>query len=282
MKKFFTLLFTLFFAYISFAQTCTTSGFNICDPATAISSDFRNAVQISGTGTPLLVGSKYKFSNAIPSLGLDAVVTIDAIVNATMTSAGNTNIDDDGIANETGITGSGAALFSPRIAPDQKLSCTSRSGYVEFTIQLYTHYQGNGTPVAGTEIAVRNLNFLNFDIDGSVVGNNGWLKETGAIKSEGADPMNYSAPGTVLTNGGYNNGWLVTYGSAAERTGLAGCNELVEKSVYSRNITHISFQLGYDYKAPGTNCGNSNIQPIRDYGVRLGCFDLPAAGPLPV
>src|SRR4051812_19628163 len=105
MKKIFTLLPALIFAYISFAQTWTIAGFNVCDPATAVSSDFRNAVQLSGTGSPLSVGSKYKFSNAIPSLGLDAVVSIDAIVNATMAVNGNTAIDDDGIANESGVTG---------------------------------------------------------------------------------------------------------------------------------------------------------------------------------
>jgi hypothetical protein len=282
MKKIFTCLFTLVFTYTSFAQICTTSGFNVCDPSIAISSDFRNAVQLSGTGSPLAPGSKYKFSNAIPSLGLDAVVSIDAIVNATMTSSGNTSIDDDGITNESGIAGSGAALFSPRIAPDQKLSCTNRSGYVEFTIKLYTHAYGTAAPVAGTEMAIVNLNFLNFDIDGSAVGNNGWLKETGFIKSDGMDPMNYTAPGSLLTNGGYSNGWQLTYGNAAERTGLASCNEAVERSVYIRRVTEISFRLGYDYKAPNANCVTTSIQPVRDYGVRLGCFDLPAAGPLPV
>jgi len=282
MKKIFTLLFALTVACISFAQTCTTSGFNVCDPSTSISSDFRNAVQLSGTGSPLSVGSKYKFNNAIPSLGLDAVVSIDAIVNATMNINGNTAIDDDGIANESGVAGSGAALFSPRIAPDQKLSCSNRSGYVEFTIKLYTHSYGSTAPAAGTEMSVANLNFLNFDMDGSAVGNNGWLKETGSIKSDGMDPMNYTAPGTVLTNGGYNSGWQLTYGNAAEKAGLAGCNELLEKSVYIRRLTEVSFRLGYDYKAPDASCANINIQPVRDYGVRLGCFDLPTAGPLPV
>jgi hypothetical protein len=282
MKKIFTLLFTLSFACISFAQTCTTSGFNICDPATSVSSDFRNAVQIPGTGSPLSIGSKYKFNNAVPSLGLDAVITINDIVNATMTYGGNTHIDDDGIANETGVSGSGASFFSPRIAPDQNLSCADRSGYVEFTIQLYTHYNGNSIPTAGTEMAIRNLNFLNFDMDGFLVGNNGWFKETGYIKSDGADPANYSAAGTSLTDGGYDNGWILTYGSTNERTGLASCNEVAERSAYFRHITEISFRLGYEYKAPDINCRSSNTQPVRDYGIRLGCFDLPAAGPLPV
>jgi hypothetical protein len=282
MKKIFTLLFTLTFACISFAQTCTTSGFNVCDPATSVSSDFRNAVQISGTGSPLSVGSKYKFSNAIPSLGLDAVVSIDAIVNATITGNGNTLIDDDGIANESGVAGSGASLFSPHIAPDQKLSCTNRSGYVEFTIKLYTHSYGSAAPVNGTEMAIANLNFMNFDMDGLAIGDNGWFKETGFIKSDGMDPMNYSSAATALTNGGYNNGWQLTYGTATDRSGLANCNELVEKSVYIRRLTEISFRLGYDYKAPNANCANISIQPVRDYGVRLGCFGLPAAGPLPV
>lgn len=282
MKKIFTLLFALSIAFISYAQTCTTSGFNICDPATAVSSDFRNPVQINGTGAPLSPGSKYKFSNAIPFLNLDAIISIDAIVNANMTSSGSYTIDDDGIANETGIAGSGASFFSPHIAPDQKLSCADRSGYIEFTIKLYTHYNGTAAPAAGTEMAVANLNFLSFDMDGLTVGTNGWFKETGYIKSDGTDPYNYSAPTTALTDGGYNNGWQLTYGSETEKTGLAACNELVEKSVYFRELTGISFRLGYDYKAPTATCGTINIQPVRDYGIRIGCFDLPAAGPSPV
>jgi len=281
MKKVFTLLFTISILS-SRAQTCTTTGFETCDPGTTVSSDFRNAVQIAGTGNPLTVGAKYKFSDAVPGLHLDAVVTITAMVNATMKGATNPGIDDDAAVNESGTIASQAALFAPRIAPDQALGCTDRSGYVEFTLRFYTHYNGNAEPAIGSEIAVANLNFLNFDMDGLSVGSNGWFKETGAIKTVGVDPVNSNFQLTELTEDANYNGWLLTYGSTANRAGLARCAEVVERSVYLNPIATISFRLGYDYKAPSANCAGINIQPTGDYGVRLGCFNLPAAGPLPV
>jgi hypothetical protein len=280
MKKVFTLVFTLYF-FCAHAQTCTTTGFETCDSGATIKSDFRNAVQIEGTGNPLSIGAKYKFSNAVPDLHLDAVVTINAIVNATMKDAGNPGIDDDAATNETGAAASQVALFAPHIAPDQILSCTNRSGYVEFTIRFYTHYNGNIAPADGTEIAISNLNFLNYDMDGSIVGTNGWFKETGAVKTVGPDPANYNFLSTELTNDANNAGWLYTYGSTTNRTGLARCAEVTEKSVYINPISTISFRLGYDYKAPA-NCNGISMQPTADYGIKLSCFYLPAAGPLPV
>ncbi|GAB2828793.1 T9SS type A sorting domain-containing protein [Ferruginibacter profundus] len=282
MKKIFTLAIAIVISCIATAQTCTTSGFDICDPAKSVSSDFRNAIQLPGTGSPLTAGAKYKFSNAIPALNLDAVISIDAIVNAALAGAGGSAIDDDAIATETGVAGSGASLFSPHIIPDQQLSCTNRSGYVEFSIKFYTHSSGSGAPVTGTEMAVANLNLLNFDLDGFTVGNNGWYKEMSYVKVNAFDPANYNAVKTELLQGGNVGGWLVTYGSTAERTGVAGCTEVIEKSVYNNLQTTISFRLGYDYKAPGVNCNSINSQPAGDYGVRFGCFNLPVAGPLPV
>ncbi|MGF2411612.1 T9SS type A sorting domain-containing protein [Ferruginibacter sp.] len=282
MKKIFTLLFALLSAIILHAQVCTTTGFDVCTSGSGITSDFRNAVLITGTGSALTVGAKYKFNNAIPSLNLDAVISIDAMVNATMTGASSPNIDDDNSANETNLSGSQASLFAPRIAPNQTLSCTSRSGYVEFTVKFYTHYTGNAAPAPGTEIAVSNLNFLHFDMDGFTQGNNGWYKETGYVKIIGTDPINYGAAGTELTSSGNNAGWLLTYGSTTERNGVARCAEVIEKTIYSQPQAAISFRMGYDYKAPTSNCSSVSIQPTRQYGSRFGCFNLPAGGPLPV
>ena len=267
---------------ISHAQVCTITGFDVCAAGSGVASDFRNAIQITGTGSPLTVGAKYKFNNAITSLGLDAVISIDGMVNATMTGASSPNIDDDNSANETNTAGTQAALFAPRIAPDQTLSCTNRSGYVEFTVKFYTHYNGNAAPAPGSEIAVSNLNFLHFDMDGSVEGNDGWFKEIGYVKINGVDPINYASSGTELTTSGNNGGWLLTYGSITERNGVSRCAEVIEKSVYTAAQTAISFRMGYDYKAPTSNCGSINIQPTRQYGSRFGCFNLPSGGPLPV
>ncbi len=276
MKKVFTLLLVIAI-FSAHAQTCTTTGFDMCDPATSVTTDFRNAVQITGTGSPLSAGSKYKFSNAVPALHLDAVITINAIVNATITG----DIDDDGAVDETGVAASQASLFAPHITPDEALGCSNRSGYAEFTIQFYTHYNGNTIPAGGTEIAITNLNFLTLDIDGSATGINGWFKETAALKTVGADPVNSIFQSSELTEDGNSNGWLLTHGSTARRAGLARCAEVAQKSIYYSPLSTITFRLGYDYKAPSTNC-HGNIQPVADYGVRLSCFSLPAAGPLPV
>jgi hypothetical protein len=282
MKKILSLSFTLLTAISLNAQVCTTSGFDDCDAGTGVVSDFRNAVQITGTGSPLTVGAKYKFNNAIPSLNLDAVISIDAMVNATMAGAVNPSIDDDGAADETGTPSSQVALFAPRIAPNQILSCTNQSGYVEFTVKFYSHYSGNGAPAPGTEMAVSNLNFLHFDMDGSMQGSDGWFKEIGYAKVNGADPVNYGAAASELFSSNNNNGWLLTTGSTNERNGVSRCSEVIEKSVYILPQSSITFRMGYDYKAPSANCGSISIQPARQYGSRFGCFNLPAGGPLPV
>jgi hypothetical protein len=281
MKKIFTLILLAVTAIDLHAQNCTTSGFDACSAGSGVVSDFRNAVQVTGTGSPLSAGAKYKFNNAIPSLGLDAIITIDAIVNATMTGASNPNIDDDGVANETGSAGSHVALFAPRIAPDQVLSCTNRTGYVEFTVRFYTHYSGNAAPASNTQIAVSNLNFLHFDMDGAVVGNNGWFKEIGYAKVNGIDPVNFGAAGTELT-ATTSAGWIKTMGSSTERSEVSRCAEVIAKSVYTLPQTAVSFRMGYDYKAPTTNCNAISTQPTRQYGSKFGCFSLPAGAPLPV
>ncbi len=282
MKKIFTLSFALFITIILQAQPCTITGFDVCTPGPAVPpSDFRNAVQIAGTGTALTVGAKYKFDFALPTLNLDAVVSIDAIVNATMAGALSPNIDDDASADETNTAGTQIALFAPRIAPDQMLSCTSRSGYVEFTVHFYAHYTGNAAP-ATAAVAIANLNFLHFDMDGSPIGNDGFFREIGYVKTNGTSPLNFAAIGTELSNGGNIGGWLLTYGSITERNSVSKCAEVIEKSVYSAPQTAVSFRMGYDYKAPSVNCSANSIQWTRQYGSKFGCYNLPAGGLLPV
>jgi hypothetical protein len=281
MKKIFTLSFALLVTIILQAQPCNITGFDVCTPNSGPSSNFNNAVQITGTGAALTVGAKYKFDFALPTLNLDAVISIDAIVNATMAGALNPSIDDDGSADETNTAGTQIALFAPRIAPDQILSCTNRSGYVEFTVQFYTHYTGNAAPTT-TPVAVANLNFLHFDMDGSPIGNDGFFREIGYVKVNGTSPFNFAAIGTELSNGGNIGGWLLSYGSITERNSVSRCAEVIEKSVYSTPQTGVSFRMGYDYKAPSANCSANSIQWTRQYGSKFGCYNLPAGGLLPV
>jgi hypothetical protein len=281
MKKIFTLSFALLITIILQAQPCNITGFDVCTPNSGPASNFNNAVQISATGAALTVGAKYKFDFALPTLNLDAVVSIDVIVNATMAGALNPSIDDDGSADETNTAGTQIALFAPRIAPDQILSCTNRSGYVEFTVQFYTHYTGNGAPVT-TPVAVANLNFLHFDMDGSPIGNDGFFREIGYVKVNGTSPINFAAGTTELTNGGNMGGWLLTNGSIIERNSVSRCAEVIEKSVYSGTQTAVSFRMGYDYKAPSVNCSANSVQWTRQYGSKFGCYSLPSGGVLPV
>jgi Secretion system C-terminal sorting domain len=282
MKYIFTSVFFLFTIIALNAQVCTQSNFDACTGSSAITSDFRNGVQIAGTGSPLTVGAKYKFNYAIPGFNLDAVISIDAMVNATMSGATNPAIDDDAAVNETNIAGTQAGLFAPRIAPNQILSCNNVSGYVEFSIKFYTHYSGNGAPASSTEIAVSNLNYLHFDMDGNTQGNNGWYRKTSYVKMNGTDPVNYSTATTELSDAGNTGDWLLTYGGTIERNGVSRCGEVIQKSIYFLPQTAISFRMGYDYKAPSLNCNSISYQPTKQYGAKFGCFTLPAAGPLPV
>ena len=119
-------------------------------------------------------------------------------------------------------------------------------------------------------------------MDGNVQGNNGWFKEIGCAKVNGTDPVNYGAAGTELNCSGNNGGWLLTYGSTNERTGVSKCAEVIEKTIYTLPQTAIIFRMGYEYKAPSTNCSSISIKPTRQYGSKFGCFNLPGAGLLPV
>ncbi|MEI9958060.1 MAG: hypothetical protein WDM90_17550 [Ferruginibacter sp.] len=65
-----------------------------------------------------------------------------------MADADSASFDNDNAADESNTAGTQAALFAPRIAPDQILSCTNRTGYVEFTIKFYTRFTGNNMPVS--------------------------------------------------------------------------------------------------------------------------------------
>jgi hypothetical protein len=280
MKKFFLLSLAIFTTFFLIAQPCTTTGFDNCSGSSTVVTNFINATQVTGTGAALSVGAKYKFNNVttISALNYDAIVTIDAIVNATLSGAQNPSIDDDNAANETGVAGTQSALFAPRIAPDQTLSCTDRTGYVEFTVRFYLHYSGNGTPPTAA-VGLNNLNFLHFDMDGGTQGNNGYFKEIGYVKIIAAgNPTNIGGINTELTNGGNIGGWLLTRGSTTERDGVSRCAEVIEKTIYTGLQSSISFRMGYDYKAPSTNCNNISIQPTRQYGSKFGCFTLPGGG----
>jgi len=281
MKKVFTLLLILCTAIFLHAQTCTTTGFDKCTAGSGLTSNFRNAVQINNTGNPLTIGAKYKFSNALPNLNLDAIISIDTIVNATMADADGASFDNDNAADESGTAGTQAALFAPRIAPDQILSCTDRTGYVEFTIKFYTHFTGNNMPVSGSEIAISNLNFLTFDIDGMIAGNDGWLKKTSYVRTNDGNPLNFSSPSSELTAGGVKDGWILTYGSTAQRSNLSSCENVIEKTMYPDPRASISFRMGYDYKAP-SNCSGISMKPTMQNGSKFSCYTLPAAAPLQV
>ncbi|MEO7045885.1 MAG: T9SS type A sorting domain-containing protein [Ferruginibacter sp.] len=281
MKQIYTLIAVLFLSAQSFAQ-CTTTGFDVCNGASPVTS-FTNAQLVSGAA--LANGSKYKFNNVTSGIGsLDAIVTIDGNSNATLLS-----FDDDNAADETGVAGTQAALFSPKIAASSNLVNAAKSGYVQFTVTFYLHYAGNTLPPAGTlSVPVANLNFLHFDMDGYKIGTNGYFREMGYVKMPSlilTDLLNYGAVGTELSSGGMVNdlgdNWRLTYGSTIERDGISRCSQVIEKSVYAIPASSVSFRMGYDYK-PASPYTVSQGKPARQYGSKFGCFSLPSAAPLPV
>jgi hypothetical protein len=282
MKKFFISSLAVLSTFFLIAQPCTITGFDNCSNSSAVVTNCVNAVQVTGTGAALSVGAKYKFNNVttVSAINYDAIVTIDAIVNATLSGAQNPSIDDDNAANETGTNGTQSALFAPRIAPDQTLSCTDRTGYVEFTVRFYLHYSGNAAPTTAA-VSLNNLNFLHFDMDGGTQGNNGYFREIGYVKVIAAgNPTNYGGANTELSSPGNVGGWLFTRGSTTERDGVSRCAEVIEKTIYTGSQSSVSFRMGYEYKAPSSNCNNISIQPTRQYGSKFGCFTLPPSGPL--
>ncbi|MFZ4059053.1 MAG: T9SS type A sorting domain-containing protein [Ferruginibacter sp.] len=291
MKQFFTFL-TIALAATAQAQVCTTTnGIDNCPVNTTTSiTNFSNPTLFSGTA--LTKGAKYKFENVITIVGtpnqiLDAIITIDSLSNATMTNVTSPSIDDDGASDQNGATIVG--LFAPRIAPDVNLTCTNRSGFVQYTITFYPDFTGTTLP---TPAVVSNLNFVHYDIDGfpvnsSAGGVNGYYKEIGYVKKLSANnPINNASTSTELTNAGTVNeingtSWLLTYGSTTERTGVSKCSEVAYSSNFSTAQSSVTFRMGYDYKAP-VPCNGASNRPTRQYGSKSGCFNLPGGGPLPV
>ncbi|MEO5941972.1 MAG: T9SS type A sorting domain-containing protein [Ferruginibacter sp.] len=281
MKQIFTLFFAVVLSAQSFAQ-CTITGFDVCNGASPVTS-FTNAQLVSGAA--LANGSKYKFNNVTSGIGaLDAIITIDGNSNATLLS-----FDDDNAADETGVAGTQAALFSPKIGASSDLVNAAKSGYVQFTVTFYLHYVANTLPpVLSLPVPVANLNFLHFDMDGYKIGSNGYFREMGAVKMPSitlTDLLNYGAVGTELSSGGMVNdlgdNWRLTYGSTIERDGISRCSQVIEKSVYAIPASSVSFRMGYDYK-PASPYTVSQGKPARQYGSKFGCFSLPSAAPLPV
>jgi hypothetical protein len=284
MKRIFTFL-TVLFIYTAANAQCTITGFDVCDGANPITS-FTNAQLISGSS--LATGAKYKFNNVTTGLAgidtLDAIVTIDSKVNATLSK-----FDDDNAGNETGVAGTQAALFSPTIAASNNLVNSPATGYVQFTITFYLHYAGNTLPPAlNLPIPVANLNFLHFDMDGHKVGSNGYFREMGAVKMPSlvlSDLLNFGSVSSELISGGILNdagdNWRITYGSTVERAGISRCAQVIEKSVFALPQSSVTFRMGYDYK-PASAYTGSQGKPARQYGSKFGCFSLPAGAPLPV
>ena len=268
------------------AQTpsCTISGFDVCTGASPVTS-FTNASLVSGTS--LTVGAKYKFSNITSGIDpLDAIVTVDSKSNASLLV-----FDDDNAADETGVAGTQAALFSPKIVTDADLKGNARRGYVQFTITFYSHYNGNTLPPSGTlPVLVSNLNFLHFDMDGNKIGSNGYFKEIGYVKIPSAgigDLLNYGAPNSELATGGTvsdgGSNWLLTYGSTIERDGISRCAQVIEKSVFALPQSSVTLRMGYDYKPVSPYANQNAGRPQRQYGSKFGCFSIPnAAVILPV
>lgn len=289
MKTILTLCAGVLLFHFSIAQPCTTSGFNVCSNSTNVITDFRTPVLVSGNA--LSAGAIYKYPFATytaNSVAIDAYVTIDKLVNASLTTGvNNPTLDDDAVSDETGSTSSHMALLSPRIAPDVNLTCTNRRGYVQFTVRFYIHTSSNTVPPSNLEMGMETLDFIHFDMDGYAVGTNGSFREIGYVKKVGINnPVNYGSFNTELVNGGVisdaDGEWLLTLGSTTERTGVSRCAEVLEKTSYKGAQKSVTFRFGYDYIAPVPCNGADAGRPTRQFGSKFGCYSLPNAAPLPV
>ena len=287
MKKTCTLLCFIACIYTITAQspqscnsTCSQSSTidNCAISAMSKISEFRSGTlhySPNGCADGLCGGSVWRFAGITVSgnTSINATVTIDAIVNAKLTS-----VDDDAVMDVNG-TGK-SSLFAPAIKPDMVLNGGDRKGYVQFTVRFFLASVGDGYSLL---LNLANLSVFQYDIDGSNAGiiNGSWFKETGHIKLKEADNPKLQFDNTTeLSATNYTDGgghWIGGMSTGCDKEGLTVCGQNTIASSYSKPQYAVSFRLGYEYNA-GTDFG----QPLAQYGVKFSCFYVPGSIQLPV
>ncbi len=285
-KKQIALFFTLVVLFMAkaIAQTPAPIACNVNNCTNANSSTLSSAATVTtfqngskkasvSSDNELSVGSVWQFSNIAIQGGtsINAEIKIVAIHNAILHS-----MDDDNDAAGNGVT---ADLFAPRISPDVNCdeSIGERRGWVEFEI---TFFNNNFS----TSIALENINFVHYDIDGG--GNTtSWFREMGYIlKPTAGNPTVQAYTGTELVGHSfteYNRLWDGFVGSIGERTGVSNCAEVAVQANFNTPQSKITFRMGYDFKAIAGSGFNYGC-PIRQYGAKFGGFNFPSIQSLPV
>jgi hypothetical protein len=227
----------------------------------------------------LCAGSVWRFPEITTYGGgrINATITIDAAVNARLEM-----IDDDDVTDAEGVVKT--SLLAPRIKPDIALGGTDRNGYVQFTIRFFAGGVGDGYSLL---LNLANLSVYNYDIDGNTAGdiniggNGSWYRETSLVKYKETDnPIIQFDPVTELNIAEVNAGgdkWMGSISGICEKPGLSGCAQNTAAARFSKPQYSVSFRIGYDYNAGGT-IG----QPESQFGIKLGCFNVPAGIHLPV
>jgi hypothetical protein len=287
MKRIFTFLAICAFHVASFAQTnpmpcnssnCTTNaGIDVCPSNSSnVITNFVNPVQKAGNpcSNGLCKGSIWRFSNVatVNGIQVNAEVRIDSIYQAVLST-----LDDN-----TNTNGVSTDLFAPLISPDISIpSGANRRGWVQFSMTFFVAASGDGFTQQQT---LANLNLIQYDIDGN--GNaNTWFRELGNFKQNSGSPQIYADASTELNSdvntdvsGTWAGQWAGFIGSVCERTGVSKCIEVAASANYIIPTSSLSFRLGYDAKSGGNNAG----KPVRQFGIKFGCFNFSTGIQLPV
>ncbi|MEJ0103016.1 MAG: T9SS type A sorting domain-containing protein [Bacteroidota bacterium] len=315
MKKVYTLLMAGVFTINAMAQsapgaaptnlkTCNSSN-PTCTAASTICpagspntvTNFNDKQYVAGTGTGTgsgtgvgenSVGAVWKFynvamdnSNPASPLQVNATITIDAAYRAAVV-----DFDDNNSSNQNGVKLPN--LFAPTITPDQTLSSSDRSGYVQFKITFYKNtMSGSGNKWNAANytqtIQLTGLNYVHYDIDGGSA-NSYAFRETGLVQQlTGSNPIINVNANTELNPYSYTGDgstWRGFVGSTCERDGASNCSEVVSAFKFSGALSTITFRMGYEYDRISGNGINS--RPQRQYASTFGCFAFPQPVILPV
>lgn len=267
--------------------TCTSPSNLNCTQNTIAS--FNDRQYVSGTGSgPDSVGAVWRFyniatDNSVPGnpVQVNATITISVAYHAQVVV-----FDDNNATNQNGVLLPN--LFAPTIQPDQNLTNSSRTGYVQFTMSFYRNVLAgtvNKYDIANytTPISLTGLNYVHYDIDGES-NSNYEFRETGLVKQvNSSNPViNANIPSEINAYNYTADGatWRGFVGSICSRSGTSDCAEAVASMLYSGAQQTLTFRMGYNYLFISGSGANS--RPQRLYGATFGCFNFPQQGQLPL
>jgi Secretion system C-terminal sorting domain len=247
------LTFAVFFAIAGQAQTQCPTGVPFPKFNTT-------PTLVPGTGAAGTVGAVYKYTNVLTTPNVDAIVQIEAKVNATLVVIDNNAVNPD--------------RFSPQIKPSPNLTNTTQEGYIQWKITFLT----GGTNVP---LNISQLDFTLYDIDGNGNNNNstryqetGWI--TGNVSGNINNPTELNIQNGVV-DGGFT--WTKINGSITEHPSVSSDPEVAAYAKFV-NTPAVRFRQGYKYTH--VSGGAFDTPDFREYASEFKCFIFPTPGPLPL